>query len=506
MESPMAAEDEVQSSFEPVESRIPGYKDLVIMMNTLCLGALYTFPEDKAGNLIIPGNQFCEGRPNIRIARGKRGTWVVDYVGGIMTVEGKSQRNAIRKLEQHMNPHKDDIGGKTRYEYMVEDLHDDDEDSKYVCCCLMIEFSRVRSLFYYEINILFVAEEVSFKYITKNGSIQLGPAQKVISLIRGFPKLVMKLTGFVANELQNVMSEITVRYRAGDLTMIKEIIINSQKTDPVTMALKEALAMEQSKRQGKRPMEEGAAGSFKIMRVDEAQLVTFHNTLTTEMGNVYKDSLEKEMGKVSNELTCVYKDTLGKEMIKVQNEVKSTLGGMETSFLSAMKTYCAEQLAVYQKYEEKLNEVRAEYETKLEEQRKLHMDEMKQRIDQDQEHMKRQLKMQKANLKAQYKEDLKREVEAELGPLIKVKSVCDKVSGRNSVEKEWLAVGVLAKEMFIDRMKTSPGYATRQYNEGPMVACGYRNRDYWLLQIAAETYYKTRAGPASNTSNNKGKK
>ena len=263
----------------------------------------------------------------------------------------------------------------------------------------------------------------------------------------------MKLTGFVANELHNVMAEITVRYHAGDLTMIKEIIINSQKTDPVTMALKEALAMEQSKRQGKRPMEEGAAGSFKIMRVDETQLVTFHNTLTTEMGNVYKDSL-------------------GKEIIKVQNEVKSALGGMETSFISAMKTYCDEQLSVYKKYEEKLNEVRAEYETKLEEQRKLHKEEMDEKC----------------------KEVVKKALEDELGPVIYVKSVADKVAKRTTTEKEYKKIGIIAKDMFENRMKMSPGYTSRQYNSGPMVACEYRNRDYWVVQAAAEMYFQKNGG------------
>ena len=58
----------------------------------------------------------------------------------------------------------------------------------------------------------------------------------------------MKTSGPVANDLQNVMAEIVARYKAGDLTMIKEIIRNSEKTDPVTMAMKAALAAEKSKK------------------------------------------------------------------------------------------------------------------------------------------------------------------------------------------------------------------------------------------------------------------
>ena len=134
MESPMVAEEEVQFPSEPVENRICGYKQMMLMMNTLCLGVSYTFPKDNAGNCIIPGDQFCQGRSNVRITKGKKGTWVVDYKDSIMATEGKLRKHAGRKMEQHMKPHKDDVDGKTIYNCVVEDL--DEEESKYMCILL----------------------------------------------------------------------------------------------------------------------------------------------------------------------------------------------------------------------------------------------------------------------------------------------------------------------------------------------------------------------------------
>ena len=98
-----------------------------------------------------------------------------------------------------------------------------------------------------------------------------------VSLLRGFPKQIMITNGPVANDLKSVMAEIVSRYKAGDKTMIKEIIANSEKTDPVTLAMKAALAAERCKKRSAIDDEDEQGHIVKYNKVVETlQTVVMH--------------------------------------------------------------------------------------------------------------------------------------------------------------------------------------------------------------------------------------
>ena len=150
LESPKSPKDG-DVPIEPVETRVLGYKDILMMMNSLSICSSYSFPEDKAGNKIIPGDQFSAGRNDVRITQTCKNTWVVDYKDVIMAVEGKLRHNAGRTMDRHMEMKADDESGKTVYEGIVEDLDEDESKLFYYKflhkSCLMNSHSQVMGCF-----------------------------------------------------------------------------------------------------------------------------------------------------------------------------------------------------------------------------------------------------------------------------------------------------------------------------------------------------------------------
>lgn len=161
---------------------------------------------------------------------------------------------------------------------------------------------------------------------------------KVVSLLRGFPKLVMKLKGVVANELQNVMAEIASRYRAGDASLIKEIVVNSQKTDVVTVALKGALAAERIKKR----VAEDAIEVF-----DESKYAKLITTVEQQKEMILCLSKQNEM--IMNTMMSLASkmESVVDENTKLSEVVKKVNAFIEPSDVAYEKNEDSDNMSIY---------------------------------------------------------------------------------------------------------------------------------------------------------------
>ena len=374
-----------------------------------------------------------------------------------------------------------------------------------------------------------------------------GAGQKPVRVytIEGCIEMIYLLPRDAVKAYRKAVNKILLQYLAGDQSLIEEIRQNAAESSPL-----QEMAREELKRSAKRGLDESDGPVFKTMRVEETQLQEFKDGVSqlvvSPLTRVIQDTvgevqqrlvgtqdffkqemqqrlvrtqdffkqemqqeLEKNKGALTQEIQSVMtlstdvqkivKDSEGnlQTVLLINNDLKNAmqLANNELQLIRKNNTATHEMITgnknqintliatmdtlnnTIQQQRADIESIRNDCNKRLEEQQKLHETNLKQQLE-DQKKLHDTILQQK---EAMWEK-------RELGDTIKISDVAADLKKRVTND-DCLKIGSKLKGIFRDNMKVAPHYATREYNQGDMVACKYTRRDYYTVRFAIMQYF-----------------